>query len=508
MDRSTPAASNVAAALAQDKLGTTRVTQFALSAAATLTMVAGLMPTGYAVTGIIGIPAAFVLLGVILLVFCVGYNAMSRRISNAGAFYAYIAQGVSRPAGVAAAWVALFSYNLLQVGLYGIFGATASSLLNPALHINFPWWAWALISWVIVAVLGLAQVEFNGSVLGVLMLCEVAVILIFDVAFVGHPAGGHVSFTTFEPSHLFVPGWGALLVIAISGFVGFESAAFYSEEAKDSRRTIPRATYIVVGLIAVLYCLSAWAMSVATGPDHVVDQANKALQSNGNLVFSLATQDLGSAWGTIGNALLLTSVFAAMISFHTSAARYVFSLGREGVLPSVFGRTLPRTGAPIWGSLAQTIVGFGVILGFAEGGLDPMQNLFYWLGTTGGFGVLCLLAVTSAAVIGYFWRRGGENAWRSVIAPFLALAALLAAVVLAVANFATLLGVAPDSPARWAFPAGFLVVAFGGLIWAAVLRMRRPDVYERIGLGVSAETGRSSALGSEGGSYDRAGSLL
>ncbi len=64
------------------------------------------MPTGYAVTGIIGIPAAFVLLGSILLVFCVGYNAMSRRISNAGAFYAYIAQGVSRPAGVAAAWVA------------------------------------------------------------------------------------------------------------------------------------------------------------------------------------------------------------------------------------------------------------------------------------------------------------------------------------------------------------------------------------------------------------------
>lgn len=508
MDRSTPAVSNVTAALAQNKLGTTRVTQFALAAAATLTMVAGLMPTGYAVTGIIGIPAAFVLLGVVLLVFCVGYNAMSRRISNAGAFYAYIAQGLSRPAGVSAAWVALFSYNLLQVGLYGIFGATAGPLLNPVLHVNFAWWVWALIAWAITAVLGLAQVEFNGSVLGVLMLCEVAVILIYSVAFVGHPADGHVSFTTFSPSHLFVPGWGALLVIAISGFVGFESAAFYSEEAKDSRRTIPTATYICVGLIAVLYCLSAWAMSVATGPEHIVDQANKAAQTNGNLVFNLAAADLGSAWATVGNALLLTSVFAAMLSYHASASRYVFSLGREGVLPSVFGRTLPKTGAPLWGSLAQTIVGFAVIVIYAEAGLDPMVNLFYWLGTTGGFGVLCLLAVTSAAVIGYFWRRGDENVWRSVIAPFLALAALGAAVVLAVANFATLLGVPPDSPARWAFPTGFLVVAFGGLIWAAVLRMRRPEVYERIGLGVSAETGRSSALGSEGGSYDRAGSLL
>lgn len=505
MDRSTPAASNVAAALAQDRLGTTRVTQFALSAAATLTMVAGLMPTGYAVTGIIGIPAAFVLLGVVLLIFCVGYNAMSRRISNAGAFYAYIAQGVSRPAGVSAAWTALFSYNLLQVGLYGIFGATAAPLLNPALHVNFPWWAWALIAWAITATLGLAQVEFNGSVLGLLMLAEVAVILIYDVAFVSHPGDGHVSLTTFAPAHLFVPGWGALLVIAIAGFVGFESAAFYSEEAKDSRRTIPTATYVCVGLIALLYCLSSWAMSVATGPEHIVDQSQK---QSGGLVFGLAAQDLGSAWGTIGNALLLTSVFAAMLSYHASASRYVFSLGREGVLPAVFGRTLPKTGAPLWGSLVQTIIGFVVIVSFAEAGLDPMVNLFYWLGTTGGFGVLVLLTVTSASVIGYFWRRGDENVWRAVIAPFIALVALGAAVVLSVANFATLLGVAPDSPTRWAFPAAYLVVALGGVLWATVLRWRRPEVYERIGLGVSAETGRSSALGTEGGSYDRAGSLL
>ena len=47
-----PVNSNVAAALAQDKLGTPRITQFALSAAATLTVVAGIIPTGYAVTGI------------------------------------------------------------------------------------------------------------------------------------------------------------------------------------------------------------------------------------------------------------------------------------------------------------------------------------------------------------------------------------------------------------------------------------------------------------------------
>jgi amino acid transporter len=224
-------------------------------------------------------------------------------------------------------------------------------------------------------------------------------------------------------------------------------------------------------------------------------------------VFNLAANTLGSAWATIGHVLLLTSVIAAMISYHASASRYVFSLGREGVLPAGFGRTLPRTGAPLWGSVTQSIIGVVVILAYAAAGLDPLVNLFFWLGTTGGFGVLLLLTGTSAAVIGYFRRNGGESVWRATVAPLIAFIALAAAVVLSVVNFATLLGVAPNSAARWAFPAAFLVVAVGGILWATFLRVRRPAVYQRIGLGVAAETGRSTSQG--GNSYETAaGSLL
>lgn len=490
--------SNVAAALAQDKLGTPRITQFALSAAATLTVVAGIIPTGYAVTGINGLPLAFVLLGIVLLVFCVGYNAMSRRISNAGAFYAYIAQGLSRPFGVVGAWIAMAAYNLLQVGLYGIFGAVGAPLFKSWFHVDWPWWGWALITWGVVAILGLAQIEFNGSVLGVLMVAEILIIVIYFFAFVSHPAGGHVTFTTFAPSHLFVSGWGALLVIAVTGFVGFESAAFYSEEARDAHRTVPKATYFCVGLIAVLYSLQAWAQTVAVGPDKISAYAN---QNSGETVFNLAAGTLGQAWATIGHVLLLTSVLAAMISYHASASRYVFSLGREGVLPSAFGRTLPRTGAPLWGSLTQTVIGLIVIVAYAIAKLDPLVNLFFWLGTVGGFGVLCLLVLTSAAVIGYFRRNGGETPWRSVIAPVLALVALGAAVIVSVINFSTLLGVDPSSPARWLFLVGYLAIIVGALLWASVLKSSRPETYRRIGMGVGADSDRATSM-------DRAGAIL
>ena len=112
-----------------------------------------------------------------------------------------------------------------------------------------------------------------------------------------------------------------------------------------------------------------------------------------------------------------------------------------------------------------------------------MVQLFFWLGTSGAFGVLCLLATTSIAVITFFARDPrGENAWRRLIAPALATLVLLAMVWAGLANYATLLGVAPGSTEAWALPAaGALGVGYG--IW---LRSARPSVYRGIGLGADA----------------------
>ncbi len=75
-----------------------------IAASAPLTVVAGGVSTNFAVTGLLGVPLSFVVLGAILLVFAIGYTAMSRHVSNAGAFYAYIAQGLGKPAGWVPRW--------------------------------------------------------------------------------------------------------------------------------------------------------------------------------------------------------------------------------------------------------------------------------------------------------------------------------------------------------------------------------------------------------------------
>lgn len=478
--------SNVSAALAADRLGVPTVVFFVMSAATPLTVVAGVVTTGYAVTGITGLPVAFVVIGAVLALFCVGYVSMARRVANAGAFYAYVSRGIGRPVGVGGAWVALVAYNALQVGLYGAIGAAATPLLSAWFGLDVAWWVVALCAWVIVAVLGLQNVDVNGRVLAVLLVAEVAVILVFSVAEVANPAGGTVRFDTLDPAALFTPGVGAILALGVLGFVGFESAVVYSEEARDPQRTVRIASYVSVGVIAGLYTLSSWAMSVATGPDQIVSQSQT---HSTELIFTLAGSHLGGTVVDIGRVLFVTSVLAAMISFHNTTARYIFALGRERVLPEILGRTSPRTSSPKLGSLIQTGFGFLVIVVYATAGWDPVVHLFFWGGTAGGLGVLLLIATTSIAIVVYFLRHPAEDtAWRRLVAPGLAAIALLTVLVLALANFDVLLGVEPTSPLRWGIPSAYLVIAVLGVIWALVLQLRRPGIYAAIGLGAKRAT--------------------
>jgi amino acid transporter len=477
----------VNASLAKYRLGVFSVIMFAMTAAAPLLVVGGLVTSGWAATGIVGLPLAFILIGIALAIFSVGYVAMARHVTNAGAFYSYIAQGGSKSLGVGASFVAVLAYNLLQIGLYGAFGVFAQGFLTEKLGWNFHWWAYALVAWLVVALMGALRVDINSRILAILLAVEVLVVIIFDVVDLAHPHGGKVSLTTLAPHHLFVTGVGAAFAIAVTAFTGFEAAPVFSEESRHAKRTVPAATYLAIGVMGILYVVTSWSIAVADGAGNVV---NDARASQSSLIFDVAGRVLGanSFIVNLGNVLLLTSVFAALVSFHNSVTRYSFALGRERVLPSALGRTRPRSGAPLVASLTQTVIALIVIVLYAVEGWDPLFKLFFWLGTTGGFGILILLVATSLSVIKFFARdHGGESFWTRIIAP------IIAVLVLGYVAFETLNGYgllldSPKSAARWILPSLYVVAALAGIIWAFVLRSSQPGVYAAIGLGANAGT--------------------
>jgi amino acid transporter len=485
----------VSQALARDRLGVPSVIMFALTAAAPLMVVGALVSTGWGVVGTTGFPLAFLIIAVILALFSFGYVAMSRHITNAGAFYSYIAQGLGRPLGVGGAMVALLAYNLLQVGLYGAFGGLLSQFLAEKADLNVDWWVIAIVLWLFIAVLGLLRVDVNSKVLMILLGAELIVVTVFDVIFFSHPAGGSLSVEPWT--------WGALkdtagpaFAVATTAFVGFEAAPVFAEEARSKNRTVAVATFVGLGVMLLSYSLTSWAASASMGVGETVGKAQQTLDQGGPFFPALAAAS-GSWASDLGRVLLVTSIAAAALSYHNTTARYAFALGRERVLPSFFGRTRARSGAPMAGSLFQTIIAAAVIVLFAAAGWDPLVNLFFWLGTAGGVGVLLLVAATSLAVIFYFVRDGrGEGAWSRLIAPILATIALGYVMWQVFDNFGLLLGVPPgtDNAAVWAFPAAYAVAAVAGIVWAFILRgVSRPD-YEAIGLGARANTARVESV--------------
>jgi amino acid transporter len=475
-------------ALRGDRLRTFGLVLTLLAASSPLTSMGGGAPVTWATTSVVGQPAIYILLALILGLFSVGYAEMSRHVHNAGGFYAYIARGLGGTAGTSASIVALVAYNVMQTGIYGLFGATVSGFLTAHTPLkDVKWWIPALICVAVIALLGILKIDLNAKVLGVMLGVECLIIGVMDVAFVSKPGPQGVSIDAFLPSSVPSAGFGAACCFLVASFMGFESAPVYAEETHRPQRSIGRATYIAVGVIGLFYAVSTWAMTVATGPDHVVDEAGKSLSSGGNLLLDLGSNHINTLFGEVGNVFLITSLFAALLSFHNAVARYFFAMGRERLLPQALGRTSASSGAPALGSVLQTVIAAVVVISFAALKKDPVLTLFTWGGNVGALGVLLMMAVTSISVIVFFIKRRAAK----TLLPQLVIAGVAAILlawifVLAFMKFSLLIGSDNNSSLNWALPGLIIAAAVVGAVYGLILKVTKPDVHRRIGMGNEA----------------------
>lgn len=448
---------------------------FVVAAAAPLTVMAGVAPLAIQFGGL-GAPGGYLFAGAVLAVFAVGFTAMSRHVRNAGAFYAYIARGLGKPLGVGAALVAVLSYNLIEIGLLGAFAAFASATIGELVGLQTRWEIWAFLAIALIGWLGYRRVTVSAKVLGVALTLEVAILLVLAVPV--FLTGGAAGFPlqSFAPQNIFSEGAGAMFVLAFGAFIGFEATAIYSEEARDSRRTVPRATYVAVGFLALFYTTITWMIIVAFGPERALSVAENDPEG---MFFTAANDYVGRAADVVMRVLIVTSAFAASLAFHNAAARYFYALGRERVLPSVLGRTHPVTRSPWVGSVVQTALAVVVVAGFAIAGADPYLQLLLWTNGPGILGVIVLWAMCALAVIGFFRREGrGTGAWQRLIAPALAFVGLAVAIVLIITNFDLLTAAGPAL--NTVLMLSLVVVFAAGVIRALQMRRSDPEAYEAL----------------------------
>ena len=445
MSELSPAAPATAAPPADDaggrglrgSIGVVGIVFLVVAAAAPLTAIGGALPVMLAIGNGPGNPMAYVVAAVVLLLFSVGYAAMSRHVVDAGAFYAYVSKGLGTPVGVGAAGLALLTYTAIQAAIYGLAGATAQGLSTQYGGPDLPWWVWAFLFMAVVGLLGYRNIDVGTKVLGVLLTLEIGVIAVVAGAVLAQGGADGIDVRSFTPSAFFSGAPGISIMFAVASFIGFEATAIYGEEARNPRRTVPLATYLAVVLIGAFYALSSWAIVLAFGSDGVVAAAQA---DTAGLVFTAAAEYVSPVVADVMLVLLLTSLFAALLAFHNAISRYLFALGRQGMAPDVLSRTHVRHASPHVGSLAQTGTAFVVVAVFAVAGSDPVLQLFTWMSGLATVSILLLMVLTSVAVLAFFARsRVDRRAWHTRVAPALGTLGLLGVVGLVLANFTTLI---------------------------------------------------------------------
>jgi amino acid transporter len=176
--------------------------------------------------------------------------------------------------------------------------------------------------------------------------------------------------------------------------------------------------------------------------------------------------------------LLCTSLFASWLALHNASSRYMFALGREGILPRYLGVAHGSHQAPSRASLAQTGVTAVVIAAFAIAGANPYLTVATSMLGFGTIGIVALQATACFAVIGFFRHRHERHWWRTLLAPLLGGIGLVAATVLIAANYATLTG--STSSVVNSLPWLLVLAGIAGAGYALWLRKNRREVYRGI----------------------------
>ncbi len=473
--------------LKANSLGLWDVVFMAVATSAPITVMSGNVPfsVGYGVGT--GTPATYIWATVILSIFAVAYVTMARYVTSTAAFYGFISRGLNRVVGLGTGYMVTFGYMVFEASIIGIFSYFGHQAFQDQLRLNVPSVALAVAGLLLIGVTTYFEISLAAKILAVLLATEIAILAVmaFGVLFHGGGPDGLMPQTlnpvnAFKPNGLLIASAGLAMFIAFWSWTGFESTVMYGEESKNPRKIIPIATMIAVTGVGVFYTFVSWMSVAGNGAKEAIALAQSANPLN--MFFHPTEVFVGHGWVLVMQWLMMTGSFACAMAFHNAASRYLYSLGREGVLPGILGKTHEKHGSPYIASYLQTGAAIVWILGFGFLHKDPYLDVFVLLAVLGTFSLLIVQTITMAAVFNYFrTHHPEEKAWRTKVAPILGGVGMLSVVIMMATNLDTAAGPAASSLLFKLIPYIAAALFITGASQALYLRKTNPLKYATIG---------------------------
>jgi amino acid transporter len=340
--------------------------------------------------------AATYIITLVAMVFTArSYARMSIAYPYSGSAYVYTQQSFGGALGFLAGWALLLDYLFLPMINYLIIG-----LYMGASFPGVPTWIWIVAAIAIVTVLNVVGIVSVARANFVVIAVQTVFIVAFVALSIGAASGQGVDplvpFTGDGTVGSILPLFQGAAILCLS-FLGFDSVSTLAEEAKDSRRTVPRAIMIVTIGAGLLFILLTYLAQIAY-PSNAFESADTASIE--------VVASFGLPWvSTLFIAGFIAGSIGSALTSQASVARILFAMGRDGVLPrAVFGHLNTRFGTPVVPILIVSAVSLYAL--FAD--LLTVSNMI-------SFGALIAFSCVNLSTIKhYFVDRGERSGWDAV----------------------------------------------------------------------------------------------
>ncbi|MEA2304736.1 MAG: hypothetical protein QOH43_2016 [Solirubrobacteraceae bacterium] len=422
-------------------------------------------------------PFEFILGMVVCLSIAVVIGDYARQLPSAGSFYTYLTKAFGPKVGFVTGVMLFGAYILLLPFQLAFMGSFTHDYLA-TYDVSIAWWIFALA--LILLSTGLAVAGVAPSlVAGLIGLAfEVVVFTVLAVVILLKGGAHGITAAPFNPGNSATGFSGVVLgaVFTIFAVVGFESSSTLGEEARDSRRTIPRAVFLSTLIIGGFFVLVTFAEVIGFGVDA---KGITALQTNAIPFNTLANDFIGGPMSTLVTVATITSFVALNIVTVNAGARMIYAMGRDGMLPRWFDKVNHRH-APSRAAFAVGVWGIGVPI--VLGSIWKPTDLASWAAFLATLFFIAAYALLNVGIVKYYWQqhRADFSPLRHVVVPVIG---LLGIGVVTYGNVHPL----PPSPLRYFIWTTLVAIALASVV-AILLERRDPALVREAGQLFAAET--------------------
>ena len=345
---------------------------------------------------------AFILNAIITLFTAMAYAELGSAIPEAGGGYLWIREGLPRPNAFISGWMAWFAH-IIAGSLYAVgFGAFLYQLLGPnvaGILSDQPLFGVipfdkliavaSIAAFSYINIKGASETGKTGTIVTIVQLGAILCLIAAGSWTMYNNPSPTTNFADFMPTG--IGGLVAAMGLTFIAFEGYEIIVQTGEEVKNPKRNIPRAIFISLAIVVVLYCLVAFVSIGAISPEGIA--AWRFIGEGGELGIMKAAEiflPYGALIVLVGG---MVSTLAALNATTFSSARVAFAMGRHYNLPHKLSSIHPVNRTP-----HIAIVISGIIMAFMAYAL-PLADIAV------AAGVIFLLLFTQVNIAAITIRR-------------------------------------------------------------------------------------------------------